>query len=200
MRSRFLLAACVLALGTTRASAQSFATDDPVLRRIWSLGMDSSQAYPLAQVLMDSIGPRLTSSPEHLAGNNWLVSQYQRWGISARNEQYGTWPSWQRGYTHVDLVAPRVRTLDATLLAWSGGTKGPVTAPVVLLPALADSGALAAWAPSAKGKFVAISFAEPTCRPDRQWQEFAAADVFQNMRTQRDTARRVFQRRSAALG
>ena len=49
---------------------------------------------------------------------------YRKWGIEARNEQYGTWRGWQRGITHLDLVEPRVRTLEAMVLAWSAGTGG----------------------------------------------------------------------------
>src|SRR5262245_55948285 len=114
MKRRLLFTALALVSFARSAAAQSFASEDPVLRRIWTIGMDSSHTYPLAQALMDSIGPRLTATPGHRAGNDWLVKMYQSWGITARNEQYGTWPSWQRGYTHVDLIAPRVRTLEAT--------------------------------------------------------------------------------------
>src|SRR5437773_4650113 len=81
-------------------AAQSFTTDDPVLRRIWSIGMDSSRTYSLAQALMDSVGPRLTGSPGQKAGVDWLVSTYRSWGINARAEQYGTWRGWRRGATH----------------------------------------------------------------------------------------------------
>jgi carboxypeptidase Q len=193
----------VLALLTTASSgiAQSFATEDAALRRIWTIGMDSSRTWPLAQALMDSIGPRLTSTPGHRAGNEWLVKNYRAWGIDVRNEQYGMWRGWQRGITHVDLLEPRVRTLEATLLAWSVGTNGPVTAPVVLLPeTLTDSTSLAAWLPGVRGKFVAISYANPSCRPDRQWQEFAPADVFTRFKAERDTARAAFGRKLTALG
>jgi hypothetical protein len=199
---RSLLLACLAVMTATSSSiAQTLVSDDADLKRIWTIGMDSSQTWPLAQVLMDSIGPRLTSSPQHRAGNEWLVKNYQAWGLEARNEQYGTWRSWQRGTTHVDLLQPRVRTLEATLLAWSAGTNGPVTAPVTVLPAtLKDSTSLAAWLPGVRGRFVAISYANPTCRPDRQWQEFAPPAVWTAFGAQRDTARAQFARRLSALG
>ena len=57
---------------------------------------------------------------------DWLVSMYKRWGIEAKNEQYGTWRGWRRGTSHVDLVSPRVRTLEATMLGFSPGTGGTV--------------------------------------------------------------------------
>ena len=106
------------------ALAQTFAVDDPVLRRIWTEGMENSQAARLAQALLDSIGPRLTGSPGQKAANDWAVAMYTRWGIPARNEQYGTWRGWRRGITHADLISPRVRTLEATMLAWRPGPEG----------------------------------------------------------------------------
>src|SRR5688572_3386478 len=109
------------------SAAQRFPTADPVIKRIWDEGMtDRSQAGALAQALMDSIGPRLTASRGHDSAVEWLLSLYQRWGVPARKEQYGTWLAWQREYTHLDLIAPRNRTLEGIILAWSPGTKGPV--------------------------------------------------------------------------
>src|SRR6185503_1539008 len=159
------LTVIALALATApQLSAQTFPSTDSTIRRIWAEGMDSSQAYNLAQALMDSIGPRLTGSPGIRSGNDWLVARYQGWGVTARNVQYGTWRGWRRGVTHVDLVQPRVRTLEGTMLAWSGGTGGkPVDAPTILLPDLADSNAFNAWLPNVRGRYVLVSYAQPTC-------------------------------------
>jgi carboxypeptidase Q len=193
---RLLFAATFLAALAAPVRAQTFATENPVLRRIWTLGMDSSQIYRLAQTLTDSIGPRLTGAPQMKSAHDWAVSQYKSWGITARSEQYGTWRGWRRGVSHIDLIAPRVRTLEGTMLAWSAGTRGaPVEGPVVLLPELADSNALRAWLPQVRGKFVAISFAEPTCRPNRQMQEFAVTTQWwDQFRMDRDSARARFNR------
>lgn len=156
------------------AAAQSFPTDDPILRRIWDEGMNRSRVYPLSQTLNDSIGPRLTGSPRLQAGADWVINKYAAWGIPARTEQYGTWLGWNRGSSHLSLLQPHVRSLDAMMLAWSPGTpRGePIEAPVLLLPDLADSAAFAAWLPEVEGKFVAISFPQPTCRPDAAWEEY----------------------------
>ena len=67
---------------------------DPVLERIWELGMEGSRVARLAQVLMDSVGPRLTGSPGQLAAHEWAVKTYESWGVSAENEEYGTWTAW----------------------------------------------------------------------------------------------------------
>ncbi|MEX1050918.1 MAG: peptidase M28, partial [Gemmatimonadales bacterium] len=182
----------IIAFAVTGAplAAQSFPTDNPVLRGIWEEGMTRSQVEPLLQVLLDSIGPRLTGSPSQRAGHDWAVGMYTRWGVPARNEQYGTWRGWRRGVTHVDLIAPRVRSLEATMLAWSPGTNRgrPVEGAVMLLPDLPDSAAYAQWMRGVRGAFVAISFPEPTCRPRDNWERWSSAE----------TADRVFAARQAA--
>ena len=53
-----------------------FAVENPILRRMWAIGMDSSQLPRLAQVLLDSLGPRLTASPGMEAAQNWIVATY----------------------------------------------------------------------------------------------------------------------------
>ncbi|MFQ5890475.1 MAG: M20/M25/M40 family metallo-hydrolase [Gemmatimonadota bacterium] len=193
-----------LALAATvlpgRATGQTFYSDDPVLRAIWTEGMEKSQLYPLAQVLLDSIGPRLTGSPGFLAGGDWLLRTYQRWGIAARKEEYGTWGSWRRGVTHIDLLAPRVRTLEGTLLAWSPGTEGPMEGDAIMLPDLADSAALDDWLPMAKGMFVLVSLPESTCRADQEWEEYATPESFERMKAARDSARRDYLARLRSIG
>lgn len=163
-----------LLAGTRTLAAQSFPVDDPVLKRIWALGMDSTQMYPIAQALLDSIGPRLTGSPQQEQAVDWVLSRFTNWGLAARKEKYGTYRGWRRGVTHIDLVAPRVRTLEGTLFAWSVGTKKKnIEADVVLQPLATDSAKLAAWLKSAKGKFVVRGEAEPTCRPPEDWKQWA---------------------------
>jgi hypothetical protein len=190
---------CLLAAAAP-AAAQTFAAPDPTLQRIWRIGTDSSQVWPLAQALLDSVGPRLTGTPGQRAGNEWLVARYREWGIPARLERYGTWRGWRRGITHVDLVAPRVRTLEGMMLAWSPGTRGPVEGPAVLLPEVATAAEFAAWLPQARGKFVLTSFPQPTCRPDSSWRQFATPETYQRMERDRQEAREGWERRLAATG
>jgi hypothetical protein len=184
------VAALLLAIAPA-ARAQTLPVENPVMRRIWSLGMDSSQVSGLLQTLSDSIGPRLTGTPQMRAANEWALATYTKWGITARNEQVGTWRGWRRGTTHIDLVQPRVRALEGTLLAWSAGTKGKdVTGPVIVLPDVADSAALVQWLPQAKGKFVLVSMPERSCRPDENWEKWATPATLAATRAQRraDTA------------
>ena len=184
---RVLLAAVMTMAGAATARGQDLAVEDPVLQRMWTLGMDSSRTWDLAQTLLDSVGPRLTGTPLLKRGNDWLVSMYQQGGIEARNEQYGTWRGWDRGFTHVDLIQPRVRTLEATLLAWSDGTRGrPVEGKVVLLPEAADSAALQRALPSLKGAFVLASMPELTCRAQDNIDEFGTPETVEKLEQARE--------------
>jgi|CXWL01.1.fsa_nt_gi hypothetical protein len=148
--------------------------DDPIIQRMFAEGMTNGQAGKLAQVLMDSIGPRLTGSPGYMAAANWAVKSYASWGIPAEKQQYGTWNSWRRGHTHVDLISPRLRSLEATMLGWSPGTGGKdVIGDVVLMPDVKSPEEFAAWATAnAKGKIVLTSAPNPSCRMASQWTEF----------------------------
>ena len=132
------------------AQSPTPALPDPVIQRIWREGMEHSRLPALAHVLLDSIGPRLAGSPAMDAGRKWLLSTYESWGIAARNERYGSWKGWERRVSHVDMLSPRVRALVGTLLAWSRGTGGAVTAPAVLLPDVQDQAAFDAWLPAAR--------------------------------------------------
>jgi hypothetical protein len=217
MRKIGFAAAAVMLNVALPSAGQTFTTDDAVIRRIWQMGMGDSQVEMLAQTLLDSIGPRLVGSPEIKAGNDWLVKMYSGWGIPARNEQYGTWTGWRRGISHIDLLAPRVRSLEGTMLAWSPGTNGrPVEGPVAILPDAADAAAFEAWLPQARGKFIAVDFAQPTCRPDAQWQEYgmpgagggrggrgggaAAPGSYERMREARSAAQAAFRQRLTKTG
>jgi carboxypeptidase Q len=198
MRPILLLASAALA-GTV--SAQTYTTSDQTIRRLYDEGMNQSHAAKLLQVLSDSIGPRLTGTPGMKRGNDWLVSTYASWGIEAKNEQYGTWKAWRRGVTHIDLIAPRVRTLEGMMLAWSGGTGGKdIEGDVVILPDVPDSAAFVQWLPQARGKFVLVSMLQSTCRPDDNWEEFATPESFARMRAQRDTATRQWAARLQRTG
>lgn len=199
---RLLLVVAVALVRSSPVAAQTFPTDDPVLRAIWNEGMQKSQAMTLLQVLSDSLGPRLTGTPGSLSAQEWIKGVYSRWGIPARSERYGTWAGWRRGPTHIDLLAPRVRSLEGTMLAWSPGTKGkPVHGGTVILADPGDSVAFAAWLPQVKGKFVLASVPQLACRPDSSYREWAGAEAYAAMIQERTALRAAWpSRRGLGFG
>jgi hypothetical protein len=203
MRSLLLIALIVLAsLRGASLLAQDNPTGDPVVQRIYDEGMRRSQASKLAQVLIDSIGPRLTGSPANRAANDWLLRTYKSWGIDARNEQYGTWRDWTRGPSSVTLIAPRTRVLEATMHAWSAATPaGGVTGEVVMLPmtsSLGDSANFARWLSTLRGKIVLVSAPQLSCRPDSDVRFWADSAVYHHALAQRDSAAQAWAARLAA--
>ncbi|HEV8215482.1 MAG TPA: hypothetical protein VGP95_06600, partial [Gemmatimonadaceae bacterium] len=192
MRLHRLIASIgALAAITRPARAQDNPTGDPVVQRIYDEGMKHSQAARLAQVLMDSIGPRLTGSSANRSANDWLLRTYKAWGIEVKNEQYGTWRDWTRGPSGLELVTPRRRVLEATMHAWSAATPpAGITADVALIPSasvLGDSAGFARWLTTVKGKLVLLGAPLASCRPDSDTKTWADSAVYQHARAQRDS-------------
>jgi hypothetical protein len=147
---------------------------------------ENSQLEKLAHELIDIIGPRLVGSPQMQQAHDWAVAKYKSWDIAARNEKWGEWRGWERGVSHIDMVFPRVKTLEGMQLAWSPGTGGKtITAETIIIPDLKDSIAFQQWLPNAKGKFVMISMNQPTGRPDYNWEEFGTKESFEKMKKER---------------
>ncbi|TVP55516.1 MAG: M28 family peptidase [Gemmatimonadales bacterium] len=188
------LVTLVVAGGTAPTlSAQTWATNDPVLERIWEEAMENSHLEELGQQLLDSIGPRLTGSPSIDRAHDWAARTLQGWGVDADNQQYGTWRGWDRGITHIDLIEPRLRTLEGTMLAWSPGTDGPVEGEVVVFPAWETEEELEQWmATEVEGRFVAIAFPQPTCRPDYHYEDFGSQGALDRLNESRQAALQEF--------
>jgi len=175
-----------VALGIVLCSSMSSAQNKPVIDSIMAEETNHSQLELLAHQLFDGIGPRLVGTPQMKQANDWAVAKYKTWGIDAHNEKWGEWRGWERGVSHIDMVSPRVKSLEGTQLAWSPGMgKKTVTAEVIILPDVTDSVAFQQWLPNAKGKFVMISVCQPTGRPDDNWKEFATPTSFDKMKKDR---------------
>ncbi len=159
------------------------APKDSVVERILREEKDNSQLQLLAHQLLDSIGPRLVGTPQMEAARDWALAKYKSWNINAETQKWGVWRGWERGISHIDMISPRLRTLEATQLAWSPSTGNKaVVAGMIILPDLADSLAYAAWMPSVKGKFVMVSVLQPTGRPDDNLEQFGTTESVQKIK------------------
>lgn len=178
-----------------------WSNSDPVLHRIWEEAMENSHLERLGHELLDGIGPRLTGSPASTRSVEWAVRTLQGWGIQARPDEYGTWRGWERGITHIDLLSPRIRSLEGTMLAWSPGTSGPVEGEVIVVPEWQTEAEFEAWlATEVRGKFVATGFPQPTCRPNDHFSQFGSQGALQRLEDARDEARQAHLRRVPAAG
>lgn len=181
------------------AAAQT--RDSAIVQQIIQEENNNSQLKKLAHQLFDVIGPRLTGTPQLKQAQDWLLNNYKSWDISAHNEQWGEWRGWERGVSHIDLISPRVRSLEGMMLAWSPGTNGKtVTAETVILTDAADSIAFQKWLPAVKGKFVLISMPQPTGRPDDNWEQFGLKESIDQMKKERTAEMQAWQARIKKTG
>ena len=165
-----LVAGCFL-IGTASFAQKN---DSLVIAAIVKEANENSQLEKIAHELTDGIGPRLVGTPQMKNAADWAIAKYKEWGINARIENWGEWKGWERGITHIDMISPRVKSLEGMQLAWSPSTKGKtVTGETIIIADTPDSVSFQKWLPAVKGKFVLISMNQPTGRPDYNWQEWA---------------------------
>src|SRR4051794_16720531 len=183
-KNTFLVVLMLSITSITQTFAQN--TDSIIVQNIIREATSNSQLKTMAHELLDDIGPRLVGTPQMQAASDWAIAKYQSWGINVKRENWGQWRGWERGVSHIDLVYPRVKSLEGMQLAWSPSTKGKaVTAEVIILPDVKDSIAFQQWLPNAKGKIVLVSMNQPTGRSDANWQEFAKPASFDRMKATR---------------
>jgi carboxypeptidase Q len=196
MNKKLLFSALLLC-----ASVSVFAQDKKIIDNIVKEVNENSQLEKLAHELLDVVGPRLVGSPQMKQANEWAVKKYSDWGISAKNEKWGEWAGWERGITHIDLVSPRVRTLEGTQLAWSPSSNGKaINAEAIILPAITDSVSFQKWLPNVKGKIVLISMNQLSGRPEKNWEEFATKDLFEKFKKEKADAAKAWTASIAKTG
>lgn len=175
--------------------------DSVIIAAIVKEATENSQLEKLGHELMDGIGPRLVGTPQMKQAHDWAIAKYNGWGITARNEKWGEWRGWERGISHIDMVYPRVKTLEGMQLAWSPGTKGKtITAEMIILIDAADSIAFQQWLPAVKGKFVMISMNQPTGRPEYNWEEFGTKESVEKMKKEKNAQTDAWRKRISKTG
>src|ERR1051325_5062866 len=120
----------------TAANTPAKDPNDPI-ERIKDEGMNRSQVMQTLSYLSDVIGPRLTASPGMKRSNEWTRDQLTKWGL--QNAHLEAWGPFGRGWTlkrfSAQVTDPLTIPLIAYPKAWSPGTGGPITAPVIYVDA-----------------------------------------------------------------
>jgi len=103
--------------------------DLETITRIRYEGFRESKVMELASGLMDSIGERLTGSPNMKRANEWTRDQLTAMGLSnAHLEPWGPFGrGWANQYVNVRMTSPDIVPLLAYAKAWTPGTNGVVT-------------------------------------------------------------------------
>ena len=102
--------------------------DLETMGRIRYEGFHDSKVMDYATGLMDTIGERLTGSPNMKRANEWTRDQLTAMGLSnAHLESWGPFGrGWANQYVNVRMTSPDVVTLLAYPKAWTPGTNGVV--------------------------------------------------------------------------
>lgn len=194
----------LLLLGTTGLYTPVWAQEAPqdVIKAIWQEGSSDHSLEQRAHEFLDRIGPRLIGTAEMQKAHDFVKNQYLSFGIESYNEQWGTWRSWQRGISHIDMLYPRRINLEGTQMAWSPATgKNPLITEVIALPDLPDSAAYAHWMrTAAKGKLVMISQPQLSGRPEESWQANVSAERFDSFRNAKQVLATEWQNRIKKTG
>jgi carboxypeptidase Q len=103
---------------------------------------NSSKIMWIIHEIADVYGPRLTGTPNLKAADDWAVKTMTSWGLANAHLEPWTFqppgaatpvPGWENLELTADAVTPFHGQLMVKPLAWTPGTKGVVTAQVVLI-------------------------------------------------------------------
>src|SRR6202167_5515619 len=102
--------------------------DLETITRIRYEGFHNSKVMDYANGLMDSIGERLTGSPNMKRANEWTRDQLTAMGLSnAHLEPWGPFGrGWANQYVNVRMTSPDVAPMLVYAKAWTPGTNGVV--------------------------------------------------------------------------
>jgi carboxypeptidase Q len=132
----FVCAAVLVFAGVRAGSAwpvpddANAAADAQILAEI----RDHSEAMQNSEYLGDSIGPRLTGSPQLKQANEWTADMFRKYGLT--NVHLEPWTiahSWTRGTAHARIISPTEHPLTIAAAGWSPSTAGTVRGPLVFV-------------------------------------------------------------------
>lgn len=170
-----LAAAASLVALSAPAAAQ---IDRTTVARIIDEGTNQSEVMTNAQYMMDMIGPRLTNSPGIRKAEDWTQQKFREWGLqNVHKEGFDFGRGWWIERSSVRMVSPRPIQLTAIPIAWTPGTNGTVSAPVIVAPMSAERH-FDKWRGQLKGKIVMMSRpSNGSERTDAPFERLSSEDI-----------------------
>ena len=127
----FLLLAAPLAAPAFAEASAGRQTPDEIIKE----GREKSQVMDHLDVLVNQIGPRLTSSDNLTKACEWTRDRFKGYGLDANIEQWGDFPvGFNRGPWSGLMIRPELRRLTFCTPSWTPGTDGPVTGEAIMSP------------------------------------------------------------------
>ncbi|WP_419722909.1 M20/M25/M40 family metallo-hydrolase [Sphingobium aquiterrae] len=163
---------------TVSLSAPLAAQQADDVNRLIDEGMNHSQVMQTAQQLSDGIGGRMTNSPQMRQAEEWTAKQFRDWGLSNVHKEgfdFGRGWSIQSAYTR--MVSPRPIMLTSIPVAWTPGTNGAISAPIIVAPMKKESD-FDAWKGKLAGRIVLVSMPGTGSEPDKAaFQRLSNEDI-----------------------
>jgi carboxypeptidase Q len=132
------VAATVLLAASARSQPAREATADDI-ERIVGAAMTRGGAMRLLETLTDTIGGRLTGSPESRAAADLVLKELRDAGYDgAHFEDYPLAAGWRHGEATGAVVRPVKQRLLVGSYGWAPGTDGKVEVPVIVARVAAD--------------------------------------------------------------
>ena len=137
---RHLSAAIVVLLVWASTSSAQSATPKPgspakaddEIARIVGYSMTRGGASEFLETLTDTIGGRITGSPESKATAELILNALKQGGLeNAHFEEYELGSVWRPGRVTGEVISPVHRYLYIGSYGWAPGTPGPIEVPVV---------------------------------------------------------------------
>lgn len=156
-----LAAVALAALVVMPLAAQMQQSDAVDLNAMYKIKQEAlgntSQVMRTLSFLTDVYGGRLTGSTNAQKAGDWTVAQLKDWGIENPHLEYWDFGrGWVNERFYVNVTSPVTYPLIAYPLAWTPGTKGPVTAEVVVIPPVTSDADLDKLKGALKGKIVML--------------------------------------------
>ncbi|MGA7683472.1 MAG: M20/M25/M40 family metallo-hydrolase [Terriglobales bacterium] len=173
--------AVVILLAALYGFSQAADSGD-VAERIVGAAMTRGGAISFLETLTDTIGGRVTGSPESLRASELILKELRAAGFdNAHIEEYSLASRWQRGPASGWVASPVKRPLYVGSYGWAPGTNGRVEVPLLTVVATAD-GKLSEAPAKLRGAAVLVTIEIGT-------NTFAANYVVVRSRTARQLAR-----------
>jgi hypothetical protein len=146
------------ALAALAFAMPAVAAPDPgVTAQIIDAGLNHGEVMETAAYLTDRIGGRMTNSPAMRKAETWTKQRFTDYGLSnARLEPFEFGRGWSIESSSVRMMTPRVLPLRAIPVAWTPGTDGTITAPIIVAPLRRDRD-FDKWRGKLNGKIVLVS-------------------------------------------
>lgn len=151
----FVVSLFVLLLAATGVLAQE-KVDLGAIHRIKAEAFENSKVMDHLFYLTDVHGPRISNTPAYRGAADWTMGRLKEYGLENIHKEtapYGRGWTVQRFSAH--LLEPQYAPLIGFPLAWTPGTKGPVTGQPVIA-ALRSDADLERFKGTLKGKIVLI--------------------------------------------